>query len=62
MNAQEEVKKEYCKLELTTEQKELMQEYFDSIEQHRIAYAHCAYKTGFLDCLAILIDLKIIGE
>lgn len=59
---QKKVERQYQRLELLSEQNKFMQQYFAAMENSCIAFSHCAYKTGFLDCLAILNDLNIIGE
>lgn len=59
---QKKIERQYERLELLSEQNKFMQEYFSAMEESCIAFSHCAYKAGFLDCLAILNDLNIIGE
>ena len=59
---QEKIEEVYCGLGLSDEEKELMQEYMNAMDESNIAYGHCAYKTAFLDCLVILKQLKLIGE
>lgn len=59
---QEKIEEVYRGLELSDEEKKLMQDYMNAMDESDIAYGHCAYKTGFLDCLVILKQLKLIGE
>lgn len=59
---QQKIEEKYRKLELTDEERNIIEKYMDSIYENDIAYGHCAYKTGFWDCLVILKQLKLIGE
>lgn len=59
---QKKIARQYERLELLSEQNKFMQKYFSAMEESCIAFSHCAYKTGFLDCLAILNNLNIFGE
>lgn len=59
---QQKIEEEYRKLELSDEEKNIIEKYISAIYENNIAYGHCAYKTGFLDCLVILRQLEIIGE
>lgn len=59
---QKKIEEVYRGLELSDEEKKLMQDYMNAMDESDIAYGHCAYKTGFLDCLVILKQLNLIGE
>lgn len=59
---QQEIEGEYRKLELSDGEKDIIEKYIDAMYESDIAYGHCAYKTGFLDCLVILKQLELIGE
>lgn len=59
---QQKIEKEYRELELSDKAKGLMKKYRDAMDESDIAYGHCAYKTGFMDCLVILKQLGLIGE
>lgn len=59
---QKKVEKQCYGLEFVKEEREFLKEYFAAKEESCIAFSWCAYKTGFWDCLAILSELKIIGE
>lgn len=59
---QKEIEEEYRELELSDGEKDIIEKYMDAMYENDIAYGHCAYKTGFLDCLVILKQLGLIGE
>ena len=59
---QKKIEEVYRGLELSDEEKKLMQDYMNAMDESDIAYGHCVYKTGFLDCLVILKQLNLIGE
>ena len=48
------MQEEYRKLELSDEERDIIEKYMDAMYENDIAYGHCAYKIGFLDCLVIL--------
>ncbi len=56
------MQEEYRKLELSDEERDIIEKYMDAMYENDIAYGHCAYKIGFLDCLVILKQLELIGE
>lgn len=51
---QQKIEAEYIKLELSDEEKDILEKYMDAMDEGNVAYGHCAYKTGFMDCLVIL--------
>lgn len=59
---QKEIEEEYRELELSDGENDIIEKYMDAMYENDIAYGHCAYKTGFLDCLVILKQLGLIGE
>ena len=62
VKAQQRIEKEYRKLELSDEERDVIEKYMNAMNENDIAYGHCAYKTGFWDCLVILKQLELIGE
>ena len=61
VKAQQRIEKECRKLELSDEEKDIIEKYMAAMYENDIAYGHCAYKTGFWDCLVILKQLEVIG-
>ena len=61
VKAQLRIEEEYRKIELSDEERDIIEKYMVAMYENDIAYGHCAYKTGFLDCLVILKQLGIIG-
>lgn len=59
---QQKIEELYCELELSDEEKKLMQDYLKAMSEESETYGHCAYKTGFWDCLVILKELNLIGK
>lgn len=59
---QQKIEELYCELELSDKEKKLMQDYLNAMREASETYGHCAYKTGFWDCLVILKELDLIGK